>query len=202
MDNEKNLRLASVFIAVIGALSVLLALSIIMAGAESINTVGGMPADMGHSGGLSAMFDESRVTNDEGLKMMSAGIAVTGIFTLFVAVFNIIRGVLGIKIAKGGNMYIAALIMGVIALIYDIAQLCMSLTGGLSIIAKVLYLIASAVYVYSVNAIKQEREAAAILEAEENADGEGSDDGSEQTGPDEPAAHIKTIDDEAEEFFK
>ena len=194
MDHEKTLKSTSVFIIAVGVISFFIAVGVVVLGAEAINLVGGIPKEsLQNSDQLAVMFDEGRVKVGNTLKMFSAGIAVSGTFMVLISLLNIVRGVLGFKISKGYNEYTIAFLFGVVALVYDIFGFLFSFKSGWGIIAKILYLLASGLYVYCIYNIKQEREAEALLEAEAAENGESED---------EPGEHIKTIDEEAEEFFK
>ena len=193
MDHAKTLRAASVFILVIGILSIIVSLMVITVGSAAMKITEN--EEISEESGqneythIRSVINDENVQNGGDLKIMSTGIAVTGIMALLFALFNVLRGVIGLKAVKG-KLLTPALVIGVIGFIFDIIGLLGSLKGGLAVIAKIIYVLVAGVYIYCITALKKEFEAAET-ETFEAIKAQADNDIS-----------AKTIDDEAENFFK
>ncbi len=198
MKCEKNLRASSTFILVLAILTIVASIAVIFMGTSSMISFQNSTAldDSGDYEELREIMKQRENGLEQQAKSITTGMAATGALSLLAAIFNVARGLIGYKAAKG-NCLNLAMGFGIAGLIGDAIAFIMSLTDGMTILVKALYLAVSCLYLQCVYTIKQKKEAEEIEQAYLAARNNGGD-----AGENADENKVKTIDDEAAEFFK
>lgn len=156
MDHIKTLKKAAGFAIGLGSISLIIAIVIFIAGIYV--TVAGPDSS------LARAFAQRGLGDAEDMKLMGLTICVLAVLTLFSAIFNIAKGIIGFK-AADGSCFTAAMVMGILALLGDSLSFVLSILNSRAIIIKGLYFSMSLLYVYCAHGTKQEYENAQIRQA-------------------------------------
>ena len=187
MDHEKTLKGMSIFSIVLGAFCTLITFVLAFYGwfvvkmSDNKDFVEGLTSNarMQSYFGMRGTYDSP----EETVKMIGMVIIVIAVYACLVGIFNIARGIVGLK-AVNGNCLTAAMVLGILALIGDAISFILGIINTNGFAIRTVYLAVSILYVYCVKQIKDFEDNRAV-----------------PTGT-TTVIHRNTIEDEAEKFFR
>ena len=170
MDTTKTLKTTSGYSIGLGALGIIVTVIVLIIGAVLLGTKEDSSylkalASSPNFSQLSERFAAEGYSNAEGMRIVGIGAMVIAVFILISALFNIARGILGFKAANYGTCISGAMVLGIIAIIFDALGLISALLGSAHIIVKVVYFLMSVLYVYSLVGVKRDFEDRKMFEA-------------------------------------
>ena len=149
MEPTSILKKASWFEIGLGILSVTLSFVVIALGVVVMNTSVDSP--------LAKAFAQRGYGNAGDVAAMGVFVCFVGVIAIFISLFNIARGVVGLK-AANGSCFTAAMVMGILGVIGDSLGMVLAVANGSAVVVKVLYFVVSVFYIYGVHGSKQEYE--------------------------------------------